>query len=947
MKRLIFTIAGLFMFFGVLTAQNNIDNPFFEHVPFRGAFGSNDWTVGWTNWNPQNTNYPVATQEISGEISSNTTWAPHSSPVFGSASFINSNLQDPFFENVSYIGAFGTVDWTEGWTNWTPQFSDYGTPDVIVEGEITQNSTWTANHIYLIKGYLYVREGATLTIEAGTLVRGDKETKGSLIIERGARLIAEGTDSNPIIFTSNQPAGSRTYGDWGGVILCGKATINVPGGEAIIEGGPTSMYGGGANPDDNDNSGTLRYVRIEFPGIPFVPDKEINGLTLGGVGSGTTLDYIQVSYCGDDAFEWFGGTVNAKHLISFRTWDDDFDTDYGFRGKLQFLVALRDNDIADPGSGSNGFESDNDGQGSQNVPVTHPIFSNVSIFGPKYNLSTPVNANYKRAMHLRRNTKLSVYNSIFTGFPTGLFIDGTASQTNATNNELQIENCILSGMGSFFASDFERQYFLTQSRNNDTLVTNEELMILDPFDLASPNFLPSPGNTVYLLKGYVYVRNGATLTIAPGTIIRGDKATKGTLIVERGGRMIAEGSVDNPIVFTSNEPVGSRSYGDWGGVILCGTASINVPGGEAIIEGGPTSIYGGGANPNDNDNSGILKYVRIEFPGIPFVPDKEINGLTLGGVGSGTTLDYIQVSYCGDDAFEWFGGTVNAKHLISFRTWDDDFDTDYGYRGMVQYGVALRDPVIADPGSGSNAFESDNDGQGSDNTPITHPIFSNISVFGPKQDPTTSINSNYKRALHLRRNTAINVYNSVFTGFPVSLYLDGDKTQQNATNGILNFRHNVIAGMVDYFYSNFERSFFMTENFKNDSLSDIASLEVTDPFNFIAPDFLPLPNSTLLSDSYWDNTGINDEIPLNFSVNDIYPNPASDKVYLRIFLDEPLNISFKVIDNLGRVVFASNQGEMSSGEHLLSIQTSNLNSGLYILIVNSPSGQVIKKIMVK
>jgi len=598
MKRLIFTIAGLFMFFGVLTAQNNIDNPFFEHVPFRGAFGTNDWTVGWTNWNPQNTNYPVATQEISGEISSNTTWAPHSSPVFGSASFINSNLQDPFFENVSYIGAFGTVDWTEGWTNWTPQFSDYGTPDVIVEGEITQNSTWTANHIYLIKGYLYVREGATLTIEAGTLVRGDKETKGSLIIERGARLIAEGTDSNPIVFTSNQPAGSRTYGDWGGVILCGKATINVPGGEAIIEGGPTSMYGGGANPDDNDNSG-------------------------------------------------------------------------------------------------------------------------------------------------------------------------------------------------------------------------------------------------------------------------------------------------------------------------------------------------------------ILKYVRIEFPGIPFVPDKEINGLTLGGVGSGTTLDYIQVSYCGDDAFEWFGGTVNAKHLISFRTWDDDFDTDYGYRGMVQYGVALRDPVIADPGSGSNAFESDNGGQGSDNTPITHPIFSNISVFGPKQDPTTSINSNYKRALHLRRNTAINVYNSVFTGFPVGLYLDGDKTQQNATNGILNFRHNVMAGMVDYFYSNFERSFFMTENFKNDSLFDIASLEVTDPFNFIAPDFLPLPNSTLLSDSYWDNTGINDEIPLNFSVNDIYPNPASDKVYLRIFLDEPLNISFKVIDNLGRVVFASNQGEMSSGEHLLSIQTSNLNSGLYILIVNSPSGQVIKKIMVK
>lgn len=154
-------------------------------------------------------------------------------------------------------------------------------------------------------------------------------------------------------------------------------------------------------------------------------------------------------------------------------------------------------------------------------------------------------------------------------------------------------------------------------------------------------------------------------------------------------------------------------------MIICGNAKINVPGGEAQIEGGPRSYYGG---TNDNDNSGILKYLRIEFPGVPFQPDKEINGLTMGGVGKNTIIDYVQVSYSGDDAYEWFGGCVNAKHLITLGTWDDDFDTDYGFSGMIQYAVALREPNIADV-SGSNAFESDNDASGSTNTPQTSAVF--------------------------------------------------------------------------------------------------------------------------------------------------------------------------------------------------------------------------------
>ncbi|UOQ65881.1 hypothetical protein [Hymenobacter volaticus] len=159
-------------------------------------------------------------------------------------------------------------------------------------------------------------------------------------------------------------------------------------------------------------------------------------------------------------------------------------------------------------------------------------------------------------------------------------------------------------------------------------------------------------NTIYLLQGFVYVPNGVTLTIEPGTIIKGDKVSKGSLIVQRGGRLIADGTPTQPIVFTSNQPAGSRAAGDWGGIILCGSAPQNLPG-DPTIEGGPVANFGG---TNAADNSGILRYVRIEFPGVEFVANNEINGLTLGGVGSGTIIDYVQVSYSGDDSYEWFGG---------------------------------------------------------------------------------------------------------------------------------------------------------------------------------------------------------------------------------------------------------------------------------------------------
>ncbi len=389
----------------------------------------------------------------------------------------------------------------------------------VISGSITQDTTWSAVDTIKISGFVYVKSGATLTIEAGTLIKGSVGTKATLIVERGGKINAVGTVAKPIVFTSDKAAGSRSYGDWGGIVLCGKAKNNKSGGEGTAEGGIGSLYGG---TDDSDNSGKLQYVRIEFGGIPLATttNSEINGLTLYSVGSATTIDHVQVSYSGDDSFEWFGGTVNCKNLVAYRSWDDDFDTDNGYIGTVQFAVSLRDPAQADQ-SGSNCFESDNDADGSSNTPVTKPIFSNISIFGPISVSGVIYNSQYKRSMHIRRGSQLSVYNSVFSGFPLGLFIDGSQgnSQTMASSNELQIENTVLSGMATFFVSDFEKTYFKTSNRMNDTLATNDLLKVNDAFNLSAPNFTPKTDSPLLNRASFTNTRLSANAFLQQVTFI--------------------------------------------------------------------------------------------------------------------------------------------------------------------------------------------------------------------------------------------------------------------------------------------------------------------------------------------------------------------------------------------------------------------------------------------
>lgn len=494
----------------------------------------------------------------------------------------------------------------------------------------------------------------------------------------------------------------------------------------------------------------------------------------------------------------------------------------------------------------------------------------------------------------------------------------------------------------------------------------------------------------YLLRGFVNVNSPAALTIEAGTILYGEKSSKGTLIINRGAKLIADGVANKPIVFTSQQPEGQRGPGDWGGIIIAGYATINVPGGSAVIEGGTGTVYGGGASPNDDDNSGILRYVRIEYPGIAFLPDNEINGLTMGGVGRGTIIEHVQVSFSGDDSYEWFGGTVNAKYLVSIASVDDDFDTDFGYRGMVQYGLVVRDPNIADI-SGSNGFESDNDGTGTYNTPRTAPIFSNIVVIGPMADTSAARHPNYRRGAHLRRSTLTSIYNSVIMGWPIGLLIDGANSANAAFGDTLQIKNCIWAGLrsgngITTNYSSFNvQSWWNDPTSQNRGFVQPAEVALKDPFNIANPDPTPLPGSPALTNSNfsnprlqnsfftptthigafspteprWDDgwsnykpdstdyvTGVetNDGFtPADFKLEQNFPNPFNPSTLISYSLPKAGLVSIRIYDVVGREVAELVNDYQEAGKYVLPFTANNLSSGVYFYKIRTNGFSAVKK----
>ena len=394
---------------------------------------------------------------------------------------------------------------------------------VTLSGKITKDTTLYAKDVNYLSGIVYVTKGVTLTIQEGATVKGKSGLDvASLVICRGAKLIAKGTADKPIVFTSASQ--NPQSGDWGGIVLLGTAKVNqaltwkgtAVTGLTSVEGGVNDTqvgYGlaGSGDADfptgnDADNSGILQYVRIEYAGYAYQPDNELNSLTMAGVGSGTTIDHIQVTYAKDDAYEWFGGTVNCKYLIAYKTQDDDFDTDYGYAGNVQFGIVLRDSAIADI-SKSEAFESDNDGKGSTLSPKTTAVFSNITAIGPRIDPTYGKgNTLYLAGAQIRRNSGISIMNSIFAGWPTALLIDastGTAVDKNINDSTIRVRNCTFAGNTVDVkyvvngtptgANDASMLAWFSNAYHGNTILKTaapDVLKLIQPFNYTNPDFTP-------------------------------------------------------------------------------------------------------------------------------------------------------------------------------------------------------------------------------------------------------------------------------------------------------------------------------------------------------------------------------------------------------------------------------------------------------------------------
>ena len=536
------------------------------------------------------------------------------------AVFINTAFaQVPFFTQTCYRGAFApapTPMWTNNWTSWDPQNNVYPAPTVTVSSNILANTTWSVGQTILITTPIFVKNNSVLTIQPGVVIRGQKNTTASLIITKGSQLIANGTPTAPIVFTTDQAVGLRGVGDWGGIILLGNAINNNSGGIGNIEGLPISADTEHGGTNDNDNSGSMQFVRIEYCGIVYQPNQEINGLTLGSVGRSTMLDNIQVSYCNDDAFEWFAGTVNAKHLVSYRNVDDDFDTDNGFSGSVQFCLAVRDPQLADnPAvSTSEFFESDNNATGSAATPLTSGLFSNATCIGALRGAptSTLIASGHRNRVRIRRNSALKIYNSIFTDQATrGLFIDGSASETNALNGSLKFKNNILAGYAQratesgAFGIIVSNTFVIANA--NDTLLSSSGILTT-PYNYNAPDYRPSAGSialagasyTDAILTSLTATNNPMPmLTVNSGTICVGQSFTINPIGINtftiQGGNAIVSPSINATYTVIGTNTITGCSSNVTSSLVVNPNPTITVNSG-VICVGQTFTINPSGAN---------------------------------------------------------------------------------------------------------------------------------------------------------------------------------------------------------------------------------------------------------------------------------------------------------------------------------------------------------------
>lgn len=355
-------------------------------------------------------------------------------------------------------------------------------PVRVIRGRFTSAVTLESRYHYVLRGAVFIGRGGTLNIQAGTRIVGEFATLGTLVIAQGGRINAVGTASAPIVFTSDQPVGQRGRGDWGGLIINGEAPINIPGGIGLGEG-DTGRYGG-TNPDDN--SGTLRYVRVEHAGIEFSPDNELNGIAFQGVGRGTVVDYVQISFNKDDGIEMFGGTADIKHVVLTGIGDDSLDWTFGWSGRAQFVIAHQRGDDAD-----NGIEADNNGNNNDLLPRSNPTLYNLTFIGDP---DSAEGGESDDGFLIREGTAGTLRNFIVIGFKEyGVNIDHTATIAQATSGALSFGNGIVFNNGLISSRtnlDSAAAPFLGSNATIRVGGANDPGLI-DPYNHSAPNYRPA------------------------------------------------------------------------------------------------------------------------------------------------------------------------------------------------------------------------------------------------------------------------------------------------------------------------------------------------------------------------------------------------------------------------------------------------------------------------
>lgn len=741
-----------------------------------------------------------------------------------------------------------------------------------ISGTFSSDQTLTSDILWALNGKVTVggdnTDSATLSIQPGTTLFG-KSGADFLVVSRGSKLNAAGTAAAPIVMTSLQDmlgnVQADSSGQWGGLVLLGNAVTNscADADNCTVQAeGDAGPYGGN-NPADN--SGVLQYLQVRYSGYEVLPDNELNGITFAGVGSGTTVDHVQVMHSSDDGIELFGGSVNLRNIVLLNNEDDSLDWTDGWNGKAQFVFVQQNKGDF---HANRGIEGDNNKNDNGAEPITRPVISNMTIIGNNYDGDDD-----SEGVLLREGTQAELYNFIITG-PAGmgecfeLNNDATIAQYNA--GEIILRNSIIDCA----------EPFKDAKDANDNNLTNLETWFTDPakenvlgdaqlggytpaatspaigggYDVANnvdswfqtvnyigafdgtndwtlgwthgihdeaPALANCPAGTTqvasvsdklncqlsgeissnltllagadYVLDGKVAVggdnSNSATLTIEPGVRVFG-KGTADFLVVSRGSKIMAEGTATAPITFTSvQDVIGAQTgTGQWGGMVILGNAPSNLctdPNSCDIEAEGDAGLYGGN---NPADNSGVLKYVVIKHSGYEVLPDNELNGLTLAGVGSGTTVDFLQVHQSSDDGVEVFGGNVNLRHLVLTGEEDDSLDWTDGWTGKVQYVLVKQDPAN---GPANRGIEGDNQKADKSATPLTQPTVANMTIIGNTWDGDDD-----SEGVLLREGTSAKLHNFIITG-PVGmgecLEFNGAESNALATDGTTVMTNSVIA----------------------------------------------------------------------------------------------------------------------------------------------------------